>query len=259
MLDPLEGVKLKIERANAHIRECSDLIDAYNALDTHQIFHEDDAAKGIRALKVRVVQQPPLTISVVAGDILYLLRSALDHLVTVACTRRGHEMIHRTGFPIECTREEFESVCANRKIEKRLPKVFALLSELQPYKGGNDLLWWLHWLNGREKHKTLLTVAGAHTGMRAEFKATVAEGAALGETITFQHPKRWQRLDKEAILFTHPLGLNLDGNVDLTFHIIFADVESSEPYTLTDSLQQMSDLTAGIVSAFETRGLIPAE
>ncbi len=121
MADPLEGVKLKIERANSHIPEINRLLDYLAASDSYEIFTEVDAAKGEIRRKIRFIKQPPTEVGVVCGEVLYGLRSALDHLVTATATRRNVVVIEKTGFPIEETREKFELALKNRKIQQRLP------------------------------------------------------------------------------------------------------------------------------------------
>jgi hypothetical protein len=118
--DPLEGVKLKIERANSHIPEINSHLDFLMASDSHEIITEIDAAKGEIRRKFRLIKQPPLQVGVVCGEILDGLRSALDHLITATATRRGMIVIENTGFPIEETREKFEAALRKRKIEERV-------------------------------------------------------------------------------------------------------------------------------------------
>lgn len=140
MADALEGIRLKIERANAHIIEVSWLIDEFLAPDPYEYFSEIDTERGITRFKLRPLEEPPAIISVVCGEVLYSLRSALDHLVTAAATRRGVTIIKRTRFPIEETREKFEATLRDRKIEQRLPALAAVIKEFEPYKGGAELL-----------------------------------------------------------------------------------------------------------------------
>jgi hypothetical protein len=150
----------------------SNLIDAYLAPDPYETFTDIDPIQRQQRIKIRANQKPPLTIAVICGEILYGLRSALDHLVTAIATRRGITMIERTGFPIELTRKEFETALRQRKIDKRLPALADALKRLEPYEGGaGDLLWWLHWLNGMEKHKILTGGSGRQCRLFDEGRA----------------------------------------------------------------------------------------
>ena len=244
----LIGPKLKVERADEHIIEISALIDAFLAPDPYVILTEHDTVAGETRLRLCATQQPPTNLSVRCGEVLYLLRSALDHAVTAVATQRGATMIERTGFPIEETRQKFESTLDKRKIKQRLPVLAEILSLLQPYKGGNDYLWWLHWLNGAEKHQALVTVAAANVGVKiaAEFKHT-------GQDLTFKYPQTWQPLDENnlPIVFVHPIGLQIDGDMDISMNVAFSDIKSSQPYTLTDTLQQMSSAVVASIAMLD--------
>jgi hypothetical protein len=202
--DPLEGVKLKIERANSHIHipEINSHLDFLMASDSHEIITEIDAAKGEIRRKFRLIKQPPLQVGVVCGEILDGLRSALDHLITATATRRGMIVIENTAFPIEETREKFEAALRKRKIEERLPTLATTLQELQPYKGGgfDGFLWWLHWLNGMEKHKIIVPMVGTHVGFKYDFVLKALPGFDTTKDHILKMPKTWRYLDKEPII-----------------------------------------------------------
>jgi len=250
--DPLRGVKLKIERANAHIREVSALIDTYLSPDPYERFFEVDPVNGEKHIKLRATEQPPEEIAVISGEVMYLLRSALDHLVTSIATRREIVVISRTGFPIERTRKEFESALKQRKIQQRLPALAAALRMLEPYEGGkDDILWWLHWLNGMEKHQILVTVAGANVGFEFKGQLNFLPDFDRSQPLVYKTPGRWQRLDKDATLLVHSITTEFEGEMGLEMNVVFGDIERPEAYTVTDTLQHMSDFTRDIVSAFE--------
>jgi hypothetical protein len=248
----LRGIHLKIERANAHIREVSALIDSFQAPNPYESFIQVNALNGVKCIKIRLTEEPPAEISVISGEILYLLRSALDHLVTSVATHRHVLAIERTSFPIERTREKFEAKLTQRKIGHRLPELADALRTHEPYEGGKgDLLWWLHWLNGMEKHKILLAVAGANVGFELKGRLNLLPDFDKTKDLVFGLPKQWQRLDKGATVLLHPIATEFLGEIDLDMNVVFGDIERSEPYTVTDTLQRMSDFTHEIVGTFE--------
>jgi hypothetical protein len=258
MIDPLEGVKLKIERANSHITDVSDRIDAFLfRTKFHELITEVDSKTGQQLLKIRIIKQPPREISVISGEILYGLRSALDHLVTCVATRRNYLIIEKTGFPIETCRKEFERILKKRKIQQRIPALAKILTDLKPYEGGNVLLWWLHWLNAIDKHKILVTVAAANIGWAHQL--TFKSSAEPGTKHLFHVPNQWQRLDKESIALIYPASLKMQtgSNVQLQMAVIFGDIQATEPYTVTETLVKFVDLTRGIVKIFEDRFFKP--
>jgi len=240
MSDPLEGVKLKVERANSHIQEVNNLINFLTAPDGYEIITEIDSAKGEKTIKIRLLKEPPVGIGVICGEILYGLRSALDHLVTATATRGDVVMIQNTGFPIEETQEKFEAAVKNRKIKQRLPELADVLNSLQPYKGGGyeGFLWWLHWLNGMEKHKIIVAMVGTHVGWHYDFILKPLPGFDSTKDHVIKVPKKWQLLEKEPVtLFVHPATTEIHGNMDLQLNVAFRDIETPHPWAwLTRSL-----------------------
>jgi hypothetical protein len=248
----LRGIRLKIQRANTHIREVKGLIDAYLAPDPYETFTEINPVKRSQLIKIRTTEQPPLMIAIISGEILYDLRSALDHLITAIATRRGIVVIERTGFPIERTRKEFERTLHQRKVEQRLPDLADALKRFEPYEGGSgNLLWWLHWLNGMEKHKVVLTVAGANVGysLKGELRPTPEFDGTADHTLGV--PRRWQSLDKEATLFVHPIGTEFRGEMELQMCVVFGDLQVPQAQAVPETLQQISDFVTGITDTFE--------
>jgi hypothetical protein len=254
--DPLEGAKLKIERANSHIPEVNTLLDFLLAPESREVTSEIDPAKGEIRHKIRLIKQPPVMVGVACGEILYGLRSALDHLVTATATKRGIVIIEKTGFPIEETREKFEVALRNRKIAERFPALAAVLKELKPYKGGgyDGFLWWLHWLNGVEKHKIIVPMVGTHVGFKFDLVLKALPGFDASRDLVLKAPKTWNYLDKEPItVFVHPLHTEIQGEMDLDFNVTFRDVDTPHPWGMVDTLQKFVDLTRAIVAIFEER------
>lgn len=250
--DPVAGVRLKIDRANKHIRELVGVVNEFLDSYPYIIRSEEDVVDRRVVVKLCAAKHPPVELAVISGEVLYLLRSALDHLATAAATRNGFEIMSRTEFPIETTREKFEEALHYRKIEQRIPLLASTLRSLEPYKGGNNLLWWLHRLNGAEKHKTIVTVASA--GVGASYNGIFLPGPDFDHTInqSVQILRRRYMLDKEQVILSHPSGLQYEGDIDISMNVAFRDIDSREPYTVTDTLQQMADMCQGIMGIFES-------
>lgn len=103
---------------------------------------------------------PPM-FSVVAGEIAFHLRSALDYLawqeatehIGEACAKRW---AHEISFPIKRTPEAFRDSPVLSHVRE---DTAALMERHQPYQGGDDsrekILGLLHWFNVRDKHRAL--------------------------------------------------------------------------------------------------------
>jgi hypothetical protein len=248
--DPLEGVKLKIERANAHIIEVTSMIEAFANANPFTTFDEHDPVNGNLTVKLRAIKEPPpAKLSVIVGEILYLLRSALDHLVTTVATKRGVVIIERTGFPIEFTLDKFEDTINNRKIEQRFPDLARVLRELKPYKGGNDLLWWLHWLNGQEKHQTLVTTIGGGIPGEIKLRGTFPRSNLRAKV----YGGGWFPMNEDHALYTVGRGSKGHADIKIYLNISFSEIETIEFEPIATTLQQFCDLTRGIVKIFKDR------
>jgi hypothetical protein len=113
-----------------------------------------------------LVEAPPIPeeIALIAGDTLQNLRSSLDHLAWALVETNGEKPIDgATGFPIvdEEPITPKQQASFDRKIEGMGPKAKDIIRSIKPYKGGDDVLWMLHRLNNRDKHRTLFTVGFA--------------------------------------------------------------------------------------------------
>jgi hypothetical protein len=113
---------------------------------------------------IREVRRPDPFLGILIGDALHNLRSALDHLafqlVAFPAVPGGPKADEdKRAFPI-CSHSKFWPA-AKEKIRGASPGVEAIVERLQPYNGGQTLLWSLHELNNWDKHR-LLHLAGNH-------------------------------------------------------------------------------------------------
>jgi hypothetical protein len=105
--------------------------------------------------------------SVLAGEVLYHLRSSLDLLVWQLILRNGRDpaSLHPLPeFSIYRDRQKYKSEGV-RKIHGVSPFAKAVIDEAQPYAGSgrgysDEALWNVHQLNIQDKHRLLSTVVG---------------------------------------------------------------------------------------------------
>lgn len=242
--DPLEGPKLKIERANAHINELIALIEGFSKSQPYELFEDVNPS---RCLKARFTGVMPAQIQVVIGDILYGLRSALDQLACALAINNGHEP-SKTYFPFGHTRNIFESSDVQKKIKRLSPEAISMIHALQPYNGGNDLLWALHSLNLMDKHKALIVVATVRIA-QGHFRIQ----AALGYNVI--EAPRWQSTDEEIVVLSYS-GSVVNAQVQIISQVAFGDIDVVRDRFVIPTVQQLSDLTRTIVESFEKRFFI---
>ncbi len=98
----------------------------------------------------------PIEFAVMTGEILFNLRSSLDQMACeLAAIESGSSK--NTYFPFGKTLDIFESEILS-KAKKMSSDAKDMIRALQPYNGGNDLLWTVHDLNRRDKHISLIPV-----------------------------------------------------------------------------------------------------
>ena len=99
-LDPstLCGPKLKVERAKEHIAELEALVRSFNESKPHEFFVEKDDKTGEDVIRVRIHKAVPKRTSIIVGDAVHNLRSALDQLVCDLIVANGKQIRRGSGF-----------------------------------------------------------------------------------------------------------------------------------------------------------------
>ncbi|MDP3383382.1 MAG: hypothetical protein Q8S47_08660, partial [Phenylobacterium sp.] len=92
----------------------------------------------------------PTALHVMVGEVLHNLRSALDNTLG-AIALINYPSDAGVGFPFGRDVDAFKAELAK---QKKLPSdARDIIAAAQPYQGGNHLLWALHELNRRDKHR----------------------------------------------------------------------------------------------------------
>ena len=167
----LDGIYSKLQRAEHQIQEL-----------THDF---EKACSNVKKFIVREVHEDtdeqvwiyrgespclPLVFSVKSGEILYNLRSTLDHLVWQLVLANGQEPERNNEFPISSDHQSWErkKAMALKGVSKRN---VAMIGYVQPYTGGINLpfdvsmLSVLEELGNTEKHRHLILTVMAFKGI----------------------------------------------------------------------------------------------
>jgi hypothetical protein len=151
----LGGAFLKVQRAKKHIADLSEERIAFLGTNHYYGAPEFDVKTNRTRFTLESVPDIPAEIRLLLGDAAHCLRTALDHL---AC-----ELVRSTGivepkvyFPI-CGSEQIYKAESAGKTKGMPDSAKQLIDRLNPYGGGNHLLWGLHQLDIIDKHRLLLT------------------------------------------------------------------------------------------------------
>jgi hypothetical protein len=175
MAGDLAGVDLKVGRAKRKLADLDKCIKAAFAPDRYRISSEFDSEIAEQVYSVHDLPAIDPEWALEIAEVLYQLRSALDHLAWQLVELDGNSPNEQTQFPIRDS--------PNDKNEKRLPlqnllpqvknpDILNLIDECQPYNAGDGTdypvqkarttpLWHLKALNNVDKHRLLLVVVSA--------------------------------------------------------------------------------------------------
>jgi hypothetical protein len=116
----------------------------------------------------------PIRFSVLLGEILYQLRTALDHLLTALVTANGSTPTDKHQFPICSTPEKLVEARRRGDFAGISASASTIVEQLQPYQTEHptpSLLNLMREWNNADKHRLLVVVGGA---------------AALGDRVTIE-------------------------------------------------------------------------
>jgi hypothetical protein len=152
-----EGVDAKVQRAKRHLATIKREVRAYKG--SHPQFIEAQLDLNIPGYRLYTKVRPPgISLSVMIGDFLFDLRSALDHLARGLVDTEGNIPVDtgtpRTMFPVF---DQPKKLIVAGGVD---PNALAIIERLQPYMRP-DGKWWLSplWilseLHNIDKHRTL--------------------------------------------------------------------------------------------------------
>ena len=155
----------KYERAQKHIQDFKIAVDTFRDANRDHVGVKVDEQTGDIVYYVKSVPVVPTEISLLLGDALHNLRSALDHLAHAIVRPTTPTAIKDTFFPIADTADGYCSMAGAciKGIRQPCRQIF---DRIQPYKGGGfgHYLWQLNKLDVIDKHRLLLTVSFAPSG-----------------------------------------------------------------------------------------------
>ena len=175
LAERLDGIEAKLDRAAEQLDSQDREWVEWREREEPWGADCDIGEQGKRLIFVFKELKPvPLRFSVIAGEIVHDMRSALDHLASYLVEVHGRRLTLSTAWPIEPSRRSW-----NRKVERRLrpwqlwrkkgsgplagiprgSSAWALIERSQPYvrsdKVRHDPLWTLHQLWNADKHRAL--------------------------------------------------------------------------------------------------------
>lgn len=246
MDDHFAAARLKIDRANKHIADLKTTIGRIP--DRYISTIETDAKTGGQSIKHYFPDENMFlsNLALIIGDAIHNLRAALDYAWLGTIERFFPGTVNKdTKFPIRETEQDIKGALNGRGIEIAVPNLFnRVVSDIKPYRGGNDSIFSLHHLDIRDKHALLIPVLNAISirGIVAEDESG-KEVPGFSFTITGRNPIlidlpiNWHVKDKGkptiAVLFENGLAMEYTdvGDMLCTFAIFTLQAVEVLQYT----------------------------
>jgi hypothetical protein len=153
----------KLARAKKHIDDLILLHNQFVRADPppYRFVYEPSGSETL--LRVRIDAPIPNEFNMIVGDAIHNLRAALDYSIS--------ELLHATTGQSPGKQHAFPIVDHASKLQDEIPRrlaglsleVFDAVRGCEPFKGSGNVLWQLHELDNRDKHRLLLTAATAIT------------------------------------------------------------------------------------------------
>lgn len=163
-----EGSRLKVERAKKHIADLDSEITSYLSRKPFALRLKEQAAQCAWIIETKI--PIPLQFSLVLGDAIHNMRAALDLLIFEMIGDKAASA-EAVFFPFCKDGKSYVSTVTGRQIQLAGKNVLAAINTLEPYQGGDDLLYGIHQLDIADKHRLVLTVALASDVHARDIKA----------------------------------------------------------------------------------------
>jgi hypothetical protein len=260
----LSGVWAKIERAKKHVGDLDADITTLNNGNFYR--HARQESDDGTHMEWRVVFTPgfqlPDSLSLMCGDAVHNLRSALDHFACGAvpnCTTDTAFPVWRK--PSVPTANDLKALVGG-KIKGAPQDLIKAVQSLQSYKGGNhDFVWKLDQLDIIDKHRTVLVVVSSYETanidfgamMRSRFRSHFPDAAEIPSMVLGIRPKHRCPANDGDVLFRVPIAeAEHYENVNFSFAVAFGEpgVAECEPVvpTLTQLVEATTDLLKNLAS-----------
>lgn len=207
----------------------------------------------------------PRCVPGLVGDILFNLRSALDHLAWQLVRANRERPGIGTYFPIvESLSTKKGTAQFARMVKGMRQETIEAIKRLKPCKGGNEKLWLLHELNRIDKHREILGIGTAPVG----YTATPTQQREILEAWQKSNPNFASVPDFSQVMVSAPTIRLLkpgdtfrslpepeyDPNMKIVPQVCFDVPGTIDGKSVIDTLQNMKNLVIRIIVDFRNEG-----
>jgi len=231
----------QLEWADRQIDIISHEISAFLKTNPYKITREPYSNGTHDAFYIEMTSSLPRSLTPAVASAVQSQRSALDYLAVALANRNRPGCGNDAAFPFAISEDEFSKKHILKKISKLSPDDQERIKALKPYKGGNDYLFALHWLNIEAKHRRLNAVASdpklAAIGGRGRFYGIAAFRPSIGAN------------ERALVAITQK---ETDCQFQFLIDVAFCEIAGEKPaVALVPFLHAFGNLTRRVVSMFE--------
>lgn len=244
----LEAQFSKIARAKALMGEFAKQVDIYRSLAEIKIYHVPDEA-GLIHVTLRSDQVIQDDAPILAAEVVYHVRSALDQMVVEIGRQCGVNNTDHLYFPFTRYRSEFGDKRTQGKMKGLPQDVREMLEKLEPYEDGNERLWGIGAFANIDKHKMLIPIVAV--GRAGAINGVVADGGAHPGSVGLLVGEEANLNEGLVISKMGPTGkFEVHGSLGLAVDFAFADVPAFAGHHAVPTLHGLVDLSETILESF---------
>lgn len=243
-----KGSRLKIKRANQHISELNNVLNAFVETDFYAFdFHKDEKVAGNQVLKFSLIKDIPCETSLIIGDAIHNMRSALDLAQCELVTHVGGAPTDYTKFIFRETRKELVDALNGGEL-KRAPDMIDFIADvIKPYATGNNPLYALHTLDIADKHLILLPVFSiGSVRINMDIKNFRTGGVGYIRDMLYVVDSGGEVHD-----LSIPDGFEYECEYQPAINVVFGKGQALAGEAIMPTLHQLSQLVSGILDALE--------
>lgn len=244
-----ESVRLKIKRAYEQIAYLKVANEAFVNSRPYTVLGEIDS-DGRPTYSISDLKPVRPEISLVAGETIQSLRTALDYLACAlwSQTNAGDCKIY---FPIAKNFTEYKSE-ALRKVKGLRQGVIDAICLIEPYGGGKgEILWHLHHLSIIDKHRLPLALTGGNLGIHLpsvypeRFTESERRNPWIISMQGFEIP-----LKTNKVIFRDEAGRELKQDFQFPVFVVLNEVGVIPCQPLLPFLKDMADAVKHLIDGF---------
>lgn len=285
----------KIHRADTHISDFVAADKAFRKPRPYALFQEQDPYSLVWWLRHRITRNvgPELrNLTIIAGDAIHNLRSALDYVIhALLAERRRHRptnsvemarlvaleaLVKRRekviGFPAHDQAKDLAAI-VTKKAEVAGQDAVDLINRIEPCQGGKGhAIWQLDSLNNIDKHRLLLTVGIGIDAFTTTYRTPTSFVEAVsrfgakkdmldllrGMGMSFHHEIPTVPLEDGAkLMWSNTPFSKMDMEVEFTPTIAFNEPKVMQPESVIETLESFRNLVSDLLDDFERLPIPP--